>query len=63
MGIRIYVDTGADCPPDRLWLARIERGATVATTLFAGTQSEVRAKAEAAVAAEQERARKAVRTA
>jgi hypothetical protein len=53
MTIRIYVDVGPDCPPDRLWLARIERG-TTATTVFAPTQAEARSKAEAAVARERE---------
>ncbi|GJE01460.1 hypothetical protein [Methylobacterium isbiliense] len=62
MKISVFVCANADCPPDRLWLARIERG-TTATTVFAPTQADVRVKAEAAVAAEQERARRAGRPA
>ncbi|MGY2052364.1 hypothetical protein [Methylobacterium sp. JK268] len=47
MTIRVFVCVDEACPPDRLWLPRIERG-TTATTVFGPTQADVRLKAAAA---------------
>lgn len=60
--IRTYRCTDADCPPERRWLARLERDLPVpagkppqvsGTVVFAATAEDVAVKARAGVEAEE----------